>query len=87
MEVALHKLDADQQSDVMGIDLGSISRIEFTPNNIGSSIIRFVQVISINHTVRTDRHFVEFGFQSVESAYLVLDDAEFGKLDTYGLSW
>jgi hypothetical protein len=87
LEVALHKLDPAEQEDVLSVDLGSICRVDFTPNGIGSQISRFVQVISINHTVRTDRHFVEFGFQSVEYAYLVLDDAEFGKLDSYSLSW
>lgn len=87
LEVALHKLDEEEQADVLSLDLGSIAKVTFTPNGIGDPIERFVQVISINHSVRLDRHFVEFGFQSVESAYLVLDDAEFGKLDLYSLSW
>jgi hypothetical protein len=71
----------------LSLDLGGIARVTFTPNGLGDPIQRFVQVISIDHTVNTDRHFVEFGFQSVEYAYLVLDDAEFGKLDSYSLSW
>lgn len=87
LEVGLHKLEPAQQEQVLSLDLGSIAKIVFTPNNIGDPIERFVQVISINHSVNTDRHFVEFSFQSVENAYLVLDDAEFGKLNTYSLSW
>lgn len=87
LEVALHKLEQAQQEDVLLLDLGSIAKIVFTPNGIGDPIERFVQVISINHTVTTQTHFVEFSFQSVENAYLVLDDAEFGKLNSYSLSW
>lgn len=87
LEVALHKLSSAQQAQILGMEIGSIGEVIFTPNGIGDPIQRYVQVISINHTVSPDSHYVEFGFQSVESAYLVLDDAEFGKLDTYSLSW
>lgn len=87
LEVALHKLSPSQQAQILGMEIGSIGEVIFTPNGIGDPIERYVQVISINHTVSPDSHYVEFGFQSVESAYLVLDDAEFGKLDTYSLSW
>jgi hypothetical protein len=87
LEVAIHKLDPAEQEDVLGLELGSVAKIVFTPNGIGDAIQRFVQVISINHTVNPQNHFVEFGFQSLDAAYLVLDDAEFGKLDLYSLSW
>jgi hypothetical protein len=87
LEVALHKLSSAQQAQILGMEIGSIGEVIFTPNGIGDPIERYVQVISINHTVSPDSHYVEFGFQSVESAYLVLNDAEFGKLDTYSLSW
>lgn len=87
LEIALHKLSSAQQAQILGMEIGSIGEVIFTPNGIGDPIERYVQVISINHTVSPDSHYVEFGFQSVESAYLVLDDAEFGKLDTYSLSW
>lgn len=87
LEIALHKLDPAEQTSVLSLDLGSIAKIVFTPNSIGDPIERFVQVISMNHTVTTVNHFIEFGFKSVDNAYLVLDDAEFGKLNSYSLSW
>ena len=87
LEVALHKLSPAQQAQILGMEIGSIGEVIFTPNGIGDPIERYVQVISINHTVNPDSHYVEFGFQSVDTASLVLDDAEFGKLDTYSLSW
>jgi len=87
LELALHKLEADEQAEILSMELGSIAKIVFTPNNIGDPIERFVQVIAINHTVNTQTHFIELGFQDIDYASLVLDDAEFGKLDSYSLSW
>ena len=87
LEVAVHKLDAADQETVLDAEIGDVARVTFTPNNIGDPIIRFVQIININHTVNTEAHFVEFGFQALDYAALVLNDAEFGKLDTYSLSW
>lgn len=87
LEVALHKLEPEEQEAILDIELGSICRVIFTPNNIGDAILRLVQVININHEVNTQTHFVEFGFQAIDYAALVLDDAEFGKLDLYSLSW
>lgn len=87
LEIALHKLEPVEQTQVLSLDLGSIAKIVFTPNNIGDPIERFVQVISVSHTVSMVNHFIEFGFKSVDNAYLVLDDAEFGKLNSYSLSW
>lgn len=87
LEVALHKLSPAQQAQVLALELGSICEITFTPNNIGDPIIRFLQIIAINHTVRPETHFIDFSFQTLDAAYIVLDDAEFGKLDSYSLSW
>ena len=87
LEVALHKLTPEQQNQVLDIDLGAISKVLFTPNNIGDPIERFVQVINISQEVNTQTHFIEFGFQAIDYASLVLDDAEFGKLNSYSLSW
>jgi len=87
LEVAVHKLSEAEQAEVLDLELGSICKVTFTPNNIGDPIERFVQVISINHTVNTQTHFIELGFEGLDYAALVLDDAEFGKLDSYSLSW
>ena len=87
LEIALHKLEGDQKNRMLTADIGDIGRVTFTPNDIGDPIVRFVEVISISHTVNPTTHYMEFGFQSVDFAALVLDDAEFGKLNSYSLSW
>lgn len=80
LEVAMHKLDSTEQNQVLGLELGSIAKVEFTPNGIGDPIQRFVKVISINHITRPETHFVEFGFDSLEGGFWTLSDPLFGTL-------
>lgn len=87
VEVGLHKLDEAEQAQMLALELGSICKVIFTPNNIGDPIEQFLQVIRIKHSVLPQSHFMELGFQALDYAALVLDDPEFGKLDTYSLSW
>lgn len=87
VEINLNKLSASQQAEILGTDLGSICRIEFTPNNIGDAIVEFAKIISIDHIVNPTSHYVTLGFQALDYTALVLDDAVFGKLDSGVLSW
>ena len=87
VELRLHKLTLSQQETLHELEIGSVCEIEFTPNNIGDAIVRYAEVIRIEHTVTTEEHTMMLGFRSLDYASLVLDDAEFGKLDTYSLSW
>jgi len=81
ISVALHDLDPADQEKVLGLDLGSVTELRFTPNGIGDEIQRYMSVIRITHRVTPDRHFVDFGFQEVKFLSLVLDDEFFGRLD------
>jgi hypothetical protein len=87
VEVALHALNLTDQDSVLGLELGDVAKVTFTPNNIGDPIIRYLEVIELDHNINPETHYVTLGFQAVDYASLVLDDAEFGKLDTYSLSW
>lgn len=80
LEVALHKLEDAEQTQVLNLELGSVVKVVFTPNNLGNPIERFVQIISINHTVRPETHFIEYGFESLEGGVWTLSDTVFGKL-------
>jgi len=85
LEVSLHDLDETDQETVLGLELGSICQVRFTPNGIGDPIERFISVIKIDHNINPDRHFVQFSFQEIKFLALVLDDAVFGKLDVANL--
>lgn len=82
IEVGLHDLEPAQLTQVLGIELGDLARITFTPNGIGDPIARFGEVIRIDHNVRVDRHFVTFGFREQTQVAFILNDETFGKLDS-----
>jgi hypothetical protein len=85
--VVLDGLTGEQSVDVLSIELGDIINITFTPNQIGSAIFRYGQVISINHDVKPGNHQVTFGVSSLQYSFLVLDDVGFGILDVNALGF
>lgn len=85
LEVQVHKLEPAQQAEVLGLELGTVCKVEFTPNGVGDPIERFIQIISIKQDVNPEIHITRLGFQEVKYLPLVLDDAEFGKLDVASL--
>ena len=79
--VSLDGLEGLQKEEVLQFELGDIIQIEFTPNQVGSAIERYGQIIGINHSVGVDRHTITYSLGSLQFAFLVLDDVGFGILD------
>lgn len=79
--VNVDSLNSSDRADVLGLEISDVVSVSFTPNQVGSAIERFGQVIRISHSESPGRHDVTFGLNSLEFAPFVLDDAEFGKLD------
>lgn len=80
--VILEKLEASQVTDILGLELGDVVEVSFTPNGVGDAITKNVEVISIAHRVTTDQHLVEFKFGTLESGLWRLSDPVFGKLSS-----
>lgn len=85
--IALEKLSTANQNKILGLEIGDVCKITFTPNGIGDAIVRYVEVREVNHNAQTEFHTVELGFSETRYAPLVLDDAVFGRLDVGTLSW
>lgn len=81
LEINMHDLSTAEQAQVLGLEIGDVCQVTFTPNGIGDPIEKYIQVIKIDHTVNPTFHKTTLGFQEIKYLYLVLDDAEFGKLD------
>lgn len=81
IDLLLDELNTEQQAEVLGLELGDVVRIKFTPNGIAPAIEKFGEVIRIDHSVDINNHVMSLGFATLEFALLVLNDAEFGKLD------
>jgi len=86
-DVYLHKLDEALQDEILALDIDSVVQVTFRPNGIGDPIVRQGRVIRVEHVANVEIHTVTLGLQQLFYAPLVLDDAEFGKLDVGTLSW
>jgi len=83
LQVSLDGLQGVNLAAVLGLELGDPIEVTFTPNGVGSAITRYAQIIGIEHEARIDSHNVTFALSSLEAyAFLILDDASFGILDS-----
>lgn len=87
LTVSLTSLTGSQQADVLGLELGDIIQIKFTPNQVGAPIERYGQIITMDHIISPDRHDITFGVGSLQYSFLVFDDEAFGLLDVNALAF
>jgi hypothetical protein len=78
--VDITELAGTVQTALLNLDLTDASYIRFQPNNVGSVINKYAQIIGIKHGVDAKRHKMEFNFRTLDFAPFVLDDAVFGIL-------
>jgi hypothetical protein len=81
IEVALAAIPADQVADVIGLELGALVRVLYTPSGIGDPIDQFVRLDAVEHTITAADHRVRLSFSQGEPPALVLDSLLFGLLD------
>lgn len=82
IQVNLDTLSTSDKADVIGVEIGDVLRITFTPNDLPPALVQLGQVISVAHRVTSSRHDIVFSLAAVDFTFLVLDDTEFGKLDS-----
>ena len=80
--INLDSLTSVQKADALGLELGDIVKIKFTPNSIGDPIVQYGQVIRIDNEIGQTQHDLILGLASVDWTFLVLDDAIFGTMDS-----
>jgi hypothetical protein len=82
VEIIVDQLPTIQQAQILALELGSVVQIVFTPNGIPPAIEKYAEIIRIDHSVTITNHVVSLGFATLDFTLFVLDDAEFGKLDS-----
>jgi hypothetical protein len=86
--VELSPLDGTQQASVLGLDIGSVVSVTWTPNGVGSSLTRSCIVEGIAHDITPDSHTVTLSLGDADRrSFLQLDDAVFGRLDSNVLAF
>ena len=84
--IDLGQITTDQANQILGIEIGQLCQVKFTPNNIAPAIQKYAEVISIAHSVDVNRHQVTLGFSTLDYVSFILDDTVFGKLDSSQLA-
>jgi hypothetical protein len=81
VDILLDELTDQQQQNLLGLEIGDVVEIKFTPNGIAPAISKYAEIIRIDNSIDLDNHIMSLGFSTLDFALLVLDDAQFGKLD------
>lgn len=82
LTVDLNQITTGQADSVLGMEIGDVALIKFTPNGIAPSIAKYVEVLGIAQSSDPQRRTVTFNFGTLDYISFILDDVVFGKLDT-----
>lgn len=80
LQVELDTLSTADQDTILGLELGDVVKVVFTPSGVAPAIDRFAEIISIEQQVGPSQHVVNFGLGSLEVNFWRLSDPFFGKL-------
>lgn len=80
LSIILEALTASQKAQALGLDLGSVVLVVFTPNGVGDALNQYSTVEGIEHNATPERHEITFTLSSTTASF-ILDDAVFGVLD------
>lgn len=87
VEVIISRLSTTDQNTILGLELGSVCKVVFTPNGVGSPISQYAKVIGITHAASTVEHRVTLSLGTLTATSFILDDVGFGNLDYNNLGW
>ena len=83
--VDLRAISPAQRAQILGLELGDVVRVNFTPSNIPPALVRYGKIIGIQIQFSPGSEEATIQLQSTQGSIFVLDDPEFGKLDSGNL--
>lgn len=89
VDVMVHGLSGADQTTVLGLDIGSVVTVVYTPNGVGSAITRTCIVEGISHQITPGFHQMTFTLNDSTVAqtgsFWILEDAASGTFDGSGV--
>lgn len=83
LTVDVSDLDSSNQFTVLDLELTDVSRVIFTPNQLGSAIDVFAQIIGLDYQITPDTFKTTVFFESLGANPFILDDTVNGRLAIY----
>jgi hypothetical protein len=88
LTIDLLAIGTANRAAILGIELGDIVQINFTPSNLPPVISRYGKIIGLSLGFSPNAQEASLQLQSTQGALMVLDDPVFGKLDSNNvLGW
>jgi len=87
IEVSLEALSLAQRESLMGVELGDIVQVRFTPSNIPPEVVRAGRIISIKQSHVPNDSKIVIGLQSVQGTPFILSSELFGIIGTGTLGY
>jgi len=81
IEVELADLSPENQNKILGLELGDVIRVIFTPSKVPPAIEKYAEIIAINQEIDVETHLVTFGLATIDFGFFTLDDPTSGRLD------
>lgn len=89
LSMNVRNLSSSDRDDVLGLELGDVVTVTFTPNDVGTAIFQYAKVTRISQYGDPGLdYYITFGLETFTTLPLVLGDAEYGKIgDNYVLGF
>lgn len=84
--VNIDKLDLADTEAILGLEIGELVGVSFTPNQIPPAINKPARIIGISHEWTPTQKRVTFSLENLIFGVFILDNSSFGVLDTNTLS-
>jgi hypothetical protein len=85
LEINLLDLSAEDRLKVVGLDLGDVIGIIFTPSGIPPSVVTYAKVIQIGQSLDPANQVYSIAVEPLSGVTMILDNPVFGRLDAYAL--
>jgi hypothetical protein len=87
LSVVMDILSEAQQNEVLGLEIGDIAQVRFTPSGIPPAIEQYVRVIGISHDWQNNEKRINLSLERLDFSLFILNDPVLGILDEDRLSF
>jgi hypothetical protein len=81
VDVHVDDLSPANQTAILGLELGDVVKVTFTPSGIPPAIVKYAEIINIKHDTTLELQTLTLGLATLDYTAFVLDDETFGRLD------
>ena len=81
VDVHVDDLSPANQTAILGLELGDVVKVTFTPSGIPPAIVKYAEIINIKHDTSLELQTLTLGLATLDYTSFVLDDETFGRLD------